>query len=198
MVVGLMSVAMAATITVDKVLEGETYTAYQILHYTSAGDAYSYYLTAEEYDSSLGAALVGAGFTFTQSADKTQYVLNETTMTADQIVAALKTADLSKAISIPTKKADSDGQAVFTDLQPGYYFVTSTLGSLCAIASFDDEELIVEKNTTITDNKVVDENSANAQVGDVLNYTITLTDPESGVPHRGGRPSSHLRPLLAG
>ena len=119
-------------------------------------------------------------------------------MTADQIVAALKTADLSKAISIQTKKADSDGQAVFTDLQPGYYFVTSTLGSLCAIASYDDEELIVEKNTTITDNKVVDENSANAQVGDVLNYTITLTDPEPGFPHRGGRPSSHLRPLLAG
>ena len=90
----------AATIKVDDVLEGENYSAYKILNYTSSDtdndgkpDAYSYYLTTVQYDEvattaedgtvtysakegGLGALLESVGFKFTRSADGTQYVLN--------------------------------------------------------------------------------------------------------------------------
>lgn len=183
MVLGMSVSAMAATITVDNVLEGETYKAYKILEFksdtTKTPAAYSYYLeTPNAKSAGLKTILEGAGFTFTESADGSQYVLDETTMTADQIVAALKKAGLTKdnVLAYAETTATADAQAVFSDLAPGYWFVTSSLGSLCSLASYDDEELIVEKNSTITDDKVVDEDSANAQVGDVLHYTITLTD----------------------
>ena len=62
----------------------------------------------------------------------------------------------------------------FTDLPTGYWFVTSSLGSLCTLQSYDAEKLVVEKNTTITDNKEVSDNEV--QVGDTVTYTVTLTD----------------------
>lgn len=183
MMMAMTVTTFAASITVENVLEGETYKAYKILEFTSdttkTPAAYSYFLeTSNTKTEGLKTILEGAGFTFTESADGSQYILNETEMTADAIVAALKTAGLTNenVLAYAEATAASDGEAVFTDLETGYWFVTSTLGSLCAIASYDDQELIVEKNTTVTDEKVVDENSANAQVGDVLNYTITLTD----------------------
>lgn len=53
--------AMAATIEVQHVLDGETYTAYKILNYRDSEGAdgeraVSYYLTSEEYQD-LGAVL---------------------------------------------------------------------------------------------------------------------------------------------
>ncbi|MBQ6523214.1 MAG: SpaH/EbpB family LPXTG-anchored major pilin [Atopobiaceae bacterium] len=174
--------AFAGTITVTGVRKGETYKAYKILEYTSDTSvtpaAYSYYLNKDEKGTALKGILEGAGFSFTESADGSQYVLDETEMDADTIVANLKTAGLTSTnvLAYAEATAESDEQAVFTNLDAGYWFVSSTMGSLCALASYDDEELIVEKNTMITDAKVVDTASESLQVGDTATYTITLTD----------------------
>ena len=182
MMMALSVTASAASIDVQEVLDGETYTAYKILNYTQSGDAYSYYLTAAQY-TAFGSVLEGAGFTFTQSADKSQYFVNngsdEEHPELDAAAAAaylkLHVSELGDAIEKKTATG-ADGEANFEGLTTGYYFVTSSAGSLCAL--HDDKEIatVVEKNTMLTDEKVVDENSANAQVGDTLNYTITLTD----------------------
>ena len=180
MIVGLAVTAMAGTIDVQDVLDGETYTAYKILNYTTSGNAYSYYLTASEY-AAIGSALEDAGFTFTESADGSQYFVNNaealTTSGVSDVAAYLGThvADLGNALG-KYEATGADGEAEFTDLPTGYYFITSSLGSLCALHDDNEIATVVEKNTMITDDKVVDENSANAQVGDVLTYTITLTD----------------------
>ena len=183
MVLGMSTSVFAATITVDGALEGETYDAYKLLEYTSDGDAYSYYLLDADYQGALGTALKGAGFTFTQSADKTQWFVDNSEdlegKGADiakylyENIAEWKAAALDKSTG---NEGTSEGKVEIGDLATGYWFVTSSLGSLCTLQSYDDEEFVVEKNSMITDDKVVDENSKNAQVGDVLTYTITLTD----------------------
>ena len=185
MVLGMSTSVFAATINVDGALEGETYNAYKILEYTSDTSVdpavYSYYLLDDDYQGALGTALKAAGFKFTQSADETQWFVNnadELTDGADIAKKLYESLDTWKnaALSSATATGSADGKASFTDLETGYWFVTSSMGSLCTLQSYDDEEMVVEKNSMIDDEKAVDENSANAQVGDVLHYTITLTD----------------------
>ena len=174
--------AFAATIEVQEVLDGETDTAYKILNYTDNGKeendrAVSYYLTADEY-TAMHTVLEAAGFHFTQSADKTQWYVDNAEGFDPAAAAAYlgeHVADLGNALG-KFEATGADGKAVFTDLGTGYYFVTSSMGTLCALHEDGEIATAVEKNTMITDAKTVDESSANAQVGDVLNYTITLTD----------------------
>ena len=199
MVLGMSTSVFAATIVVESgttaadgtesqdVLNGETYKAYKILNYTSDTTvdpaAYSYYLTKAEYDveneNGLGKLLESVGFEFTASADGTQYYVNNAD-DLDETIASdiydIKDKIASVAIASATATATADKQAVFSNLATGYWFVTSSVGALCSLQSYDDEAMIVEKNTMITDQKAVDENSDNVQVGDVLTYTITLTD----------------------
>ena len=204
LVLSLSTSALAATIVVETgtnasdgsisqdVLSGETYNAYKILNYTSADtdgngipDAYSYYLTAEQYAADntdgLGKLLESAGFHFTASSDGTQYVLDNAAAITDAAdvandLYAIKDKIASVAIASATATATADKQAVFSNLDTGYWFVTSSLGSLCTLQSYDDEALIVEKNTMVTDSKTVDESNESLQVGDTATYTITLTD----------------------
>ena len=191
MVLGMSLSVFAGTITVDNVLKGEEYTAYKILNYTSDTTkepaAYSYYLTADQYTGGLGAILEAEGFEFQVSADGTQYVLTnaDEISTVETIAADLYSKiDTWKSLAIAsttataaTADADTDGtlQAVFEDIEPGYWFVTSSLGALCSLQSYDDEALVVEKNSTFP----VPEKEASDtefQVGDTVDYTITITD----------------------
>lgn len=176
--------ASAASIDVKTVLNGETYTAYKILNYTAANtdddddtnDIYSYYLTAAQYDSGLGAALEAAGFAFQKSADGTQYyVTNAEDVDVAAAAESLSGAVLTQAIYKDEVTA-AGGAATFTDLPTGYYFVTSSLGSLCALHDENEIEEVVEKNTMITDAKEVDDENASMQIGDTATYTVTLTD----------------------
>ena len=175
----------AAEIEVDGAFEGETYDAYKILEYTSDTTvdppAYSYYLLDADYQGALGTALKAAGFEFTQSADETQwFVSNADELTDGAAIAETLYGSIDTwkdaALASATATGSADGKATFTDLPTGYWFVTSSLGSLCSLQSYDDEELVVEKNTMITDDKEVDEDSETLQVGDTATYTITLTD----------------------
>ena len=189
MVAAMGATAFAGTISVTNVLEGETYTAYKILNYKDDGDqgnerAVSYYLTAAEY-SSIGSVLEAAGFAFTGSSDGTQYSV---TNAADIDVAAAAaylgshTADLGNALGKFTATGQS-GEATFTDLPTGYYFVTSSAGTLCALHEDDDIETAVEKNTVPTVNKKektsgVDyvDGPVDANIGDTVHYEIVVTD----------------------
>ena len=157
MVLGMSTSVFASTIDVQGVLDGETYTAYKILNYTNNGDAYSYYLTSGEYDA-IGSVLVSAGFAFTKSADGSQYFVNNaealTTNGVSDVAEYLGShvADLGNALGKYTATG-ANGKAVFTDLPTGYYFVTSSAGSLCALHDGKDIATVVEKNTVTTPDK---------------------------------------------
>lgn len=178
----MVPTAMAATIEVKNVLDGETYTAYKILNYTNSGDAYSYYLTADEY-TSIGSTLEAAGFAFTASADGTQYFVNNAgTIDVAAAAASLANATLGDALGKYTATG-ANNFAVFGELPTGYYFVTTSTGSLCALHSETAITGAVEKNTVpfvdkkqgTTENNYV-YNNLHLNMGDTVYYQITVTD----------------------
>lgn len=184
----------AAEIEVKSVIDGEEYTAYKILNYTNSGDAYSYYLSADEY-TAIGSALETAGFHFTASADGTQYVVdNAENVNVAAAAESLASANLGNALGKFTATG-ANGSATFTGLTQGYYFVTTTAGSLCALHSDVDIATAVEKNTITTPDKKqgteagtyadaqLDVNigdtvyyDAEIKIGKGANYEITGTD----------------------
>ena len=180
--------AFAATIEVQNVIDDETYTAYKILNYTKSGTgdnaAYSYYLTADEY-ASIGSVLVEAGFAFTASSDGSQYTVNNAD-TFDPAAAAeylgAHLADLGNALGKATATG-SGGEANFDNLAEGYYFVTSSAGSLCALHGDEDIATVVEKNTIPTVDKKektsaedYSDGPVDANIGDTVHYQIVVTD----------------------
>ena len=182
----MVGAALAAKIDVQNVIDGETYTAYKILNYTSSGDAYSYYLSADEY-ASIGSILIAAGFEFEASSDGSQYTLtNADDFSEDNIgavAAALKTANLGDALGKYTAEG-ANGEASFENLPVGYYFVTSSAGTLCALHSETDIATAVEKNTIpeeekkqcATENGEYTTETLDFNIGDTVYYQVEITD----------------------
>ena len=185
MMMAMTVTTFAATITVDNAVKGETYDAYKILEYTSSGDAYSYYLdTTNSNYAALKTLLEGCNpaFEFTVSADGTQaFVKNSKDLEGKgaeiasylyKNLATLKTIAIAKSEG---NKADENGKVTMEDLAQGYWFVTSSLGSLCTLQSYKDEQLVLEKNEVITQPEKT-ASDTEYQVGDTITYTITYTD----------------------
>ena len=185
----MVGTTFAATIEVKNVIDDETYTAYKILNYsdndkTGTERSVSYYLTADQY-TTIGTVLEAAGFEFTKSADGSQYTVNNAE-TFDAATAAAYLGehvdDLGSALGTATATGE-DGSATFTALPTGYYFVTSTAGSLCALHEDTDIATAVEKNTVPTIDKTEKTTGDNyvdgpvdANIGDTVHYQIVVTD----------------------
>ncbi len=176
--------AFSATIDLKDVLDGETYTAYKILNYTQSGTAISYYLNAADYDR-FGSVLEAAGFEFQASSDGNQYYV-KTKEDFDAAGAAeylsQHSDDLNGALGTYSATGNG-GSAAFTDLPTGYYFVTSSLGTLCALHSDDEIATAVEKNTVPTEDKkqstdgtTYTDDTLDFNMGDTVYYQVEITD----------------------
>ena len=85
--------------------------------------------------------------------------------------------------------SEDGGQVKFTELDEGYYFITTTTGSLVTVDSIKPNESVEDKNPTtsldksitgVADGSVLDDkNAALAQIGKVVNY-------ESRIPIQNG------------
>lgn len=212
--------ALAAEIRMEGVKKGETYSAYKILNYTSLDtnndskkDAYSYFLTAEQYDAGedgsakaggLGALLESTGLHFTRSADGDRYFVDNTSSFTTEAQAKvitqalyadynsdtsiLKAKCIASATAIAEESGDSATQtkATFQGLEDGYWFVTSSVGSLCSLQSYDDEDIVVEKNSAPSIDKRQKADPAaetsyenrllHLGIGDTVYYQIEITD----------------------
>lgn len=192
MVLAMSTSVFAGTIEVQNVMEGETYTAYKILNYRDSGTGedrvVSYYLTKQQY-TSIGSVLEAAGFHFTASSDGTEYFVDNAAALKSSGVSDIAAylgshlSELGDALGIFTATGDAEGKAVFTDMDSGYYFVTSTAGSLCALHEDSDIATVVEKNTVPAVDKK-EKTSGNdyvdgpvyANYGDTVHYQLTVTD----------------------
>lgn len=196
---GLNIPAFAATITINNTTEGETYSAYKLFDVTVSGTNYSYSTT----DTALVNELKEIGLTFTTSADgNTYYVVTDAsgnnfvtdmsvdedgTMTAAELAEALNGEDVILGTPVATETVaantnsitlgDGNGEGDVPSLDSGYYFVTSTVGSLCFLQTNNSAVEIAEKNEAPTVEKDVTTptNNDTVEVGDVLTYTITVT-----------------------
>ena len=177
MVFGLSVTAFAAgpgTITVDNPLEGQTYTAYKIFDvtydeskstyaYSIAGDS-EWYAVVSPYD----------GITLTKAASENTYAVTKNDSFSAAAFANVLNAAVAGKTGITLKLAD--GKATATDLDLGYYFVTSTSGALCNLTTTNPNATIHDKNDVPFD-KVDDK--ASVEVGETVSYTITGKVPDT-------------------
>lgn len=202
-----VSSAFAATITINNTHEGETYSAYKLFDVSTSGSGESASYSYSTTDSSLVGTLKEIGLTFTTSADgKTYYVKidaagnnfvtdtsidTDGTMTAAELAAALngKVDGLGNPVATETVATeqtsitlgDGKGEGDVESLAAGYYFVTSSVGSLCFLQTNDSAVNINEKNEAPEVDKEADTPNENGQtegtvqIGDTVTYTITIT-----------------------
>lgn len=180
MVFGLSVTAFAAetgTITVDNPIAAQTYTAYKIFDvvYDAEGH-YSYTIdSSNEWFTTVQAYATEAnGLTLTQANGSTTYIVTTTNaFSAPDFAVALKAAVTGKTGGITLNVAD--GKATATDLDLGYYFVTSTSGALCNLTTTNPDATIHDKND-VPFGKVDDKTSV--EVGETVSYNITGKVPD--------------------
>ncbi len=175
-----------ATITIDSKNSSNTnpdavitYDYFQILKADIvSGEQVAYYVT----DKKLADAVSGTGyFTAKKSADGSRYnvTLKDGLTGSDlgeKIAAALNTDTVKGAVSVKGQFKSANGVAK-QDLEPGYYLILSSLGTVAAVQTVG-EVTINEKNSYPTITKADDKDFA--QMFDtVVTYTLTVDVPKS-------------------
>lgn len=196
------------TIKINNGVAGETYTAYKVFDVTlatstgnTADSGFSYSIGGNSgwWSTLIDGVTADAdgvydnttyGLKFTPSASDSAVYIIESTMTADQaakLAAALNqvTQKPAAAGKIASYDAESANTINVTDSGLGYYFIDTTLGSLCSLDTTNQDVTINEKNTTPTLAKKIvvkndqsadtDAESTTASIGDTINYKITVT-----------------------
>lgn len=197
MVMSLAVPAMAApvtdadkgSITISNAIENITYDAYKILN-------------LESYDVASGRATykVADGwsdFVTAQSALLTVDATGYVTWTGDDSAATVEkfakdALAYANARGIqPTASTTAESTtAVIDNLTLGYYVVDSSLGALCSLDTLMPNVTMKEKNTEPSLDKEVKEDSTgefgddnNADIGDVVEYKITITVAKNAAHH---------------
>lgn len=182
MVFALATTAFAddapGSITVDNPVKGQTYTAYKIFDvvYDDAKDHYSYTIDSSDQWYNTVSAYAGKthGLTLTQVNGSTTYVVTTgNDFSAPDFANALK-ADVKGKTGGKTLKV-ADGKATVTGLDLGYYFVTSSTGTLCNLTTTDPTVTIHDKNDMPFEKK---DDKVSAEVGEKVNYTIKGKVPD--------------------
>ena len=188
MTMGMATTAMAATITIENDATGETYTAYKLFDVTNSGTAYSYTIPGTT-STELKTLLETAGFSFTASADGSVFYVNNATSVNAASAAATLNENITTLASLVTGTNITDNGTI----DAGYYFVDTTLGSLCALQTATDSITIYEKNSIPSVTKKVKNGSdneyadwADIDVVDTIDYKVTVnTGTNSNAPGTG-------------
>ena len=168
------------SITITNPQGDHTYTAYKIFDVTYAGDNYSY--TISDTDTAFNtvkayADVAANGLNLTAVADTGKYNVSiGVGFSAASFAQHLKT----KADSLGTGTAFiEDGNTMkASGLALGYYFVSSTSGTVCELATAKDIQ-IRDKNEVPEIKKDVDDNDRTVEIGQKLTYTITGKVPST-------------------
>lgn len=172
------------TITVDNPREGQTYTAYKIFDvvYNADKSAYSYTIAgdSEWFDVVATKNADGTvtskipGLTFTKAFSEDTYVVTMGNGFSAPAFANTLKENVEGKTGTPLTVAD--GKATATNLDLGYYFVTSTSGALCNLTTTTPNATIHDKND-VPFGKVDDQEDV--EIGQTVNYTITGKVPDT-------------------
>lgn len=167
---GLNIPAFAATITVDNAVDGETYTAYKLFDVTHGvgadgdlgtdDDTYAYYTSSEALKNALEDA--HAGLTFKKAEGTGNWYVSGD-VDAATLAEYINTNwdDTFKALltKAGAGTASNKGASIDTGDETGYFFVDSSLGSLCILKTADANVTVEEKNSLPSITKTVKEDS---------------------------------------
>ena len=171
----------SGTITIDKAINGETYTAYKIFNVVSSktetdGSTTYVYKVADGWADFFTDNTV-KNYVSVDTHGQPTWVESKESVADLQAFAklALNYASKTKTITGTTATA-VDNQAVINGLTAGYYVVSTTAGSLCILNNNGDDLTIDEKNVAPTIDKKIsgDKTTNDAAIGDVVNYTVTI------------------------
>ena len=171
----------SGSITIDKAINGETYTAYKIFDVVSSkvetdGSTTYVYTVAEGWAGFFEQSNVKDYVTVDKNGQPA-WVEGKKSDTDLQAFAKLALDYASKTSTITGTTATAAGnQAVISGLTAGYYVVSTTAGSLCILNTNGSSLQINEKNKAPTIDKKIDgnKNANDAAIGDVVNYTVTI------------------------
>ncbi len=184
--------AESGTITLTNAKAEAEYTAYKIfdLSYAQQSAAYTYTINSSDaaynivsaYAKNENAEGVNNGMTLTESTNGDYVVtVDEDVYSAASFAAYLKANIDSLGDGIELTNNNS-GTASASNLELGYYFVDSTLGSLCALTSTDIDAEIQEKNEEPTITKEVKEDNGgewdeknDAAIDETVDFRATIT-----------------------
>lgn len=182
MIVAVLGVAVLAagtgSITIENPQPGKTYTAYKIFDVTYSGEeAYSYtisksdpnLLIVQQYAGSTGSGLTltSAGTVFNVSFSK-----GTDAFSAPKFAAFLKEKTLFGGIDF----SSVGGKMKVDGIREGYYFINSSSGTLCELATAKDIT-IHDKNVAPKISKTHDDADSTVYVGQKVNFTITGAIP---------------------
>lgn len=166
MVVGLTAANVKAagngTITITDGKEGATYTAYKLFDASSTADGEnsSYVLTATDYNSHwTDKTFTGTNpfiFTLTPSGDYSVSTKATPSTVAKFLRDNLETLGYAAAGTATVKNGETS--TTIEGLNPGYYYVNSTTGSMVMITTATPSVTIQDKNTTEFDKTATGEN----------------------------------------
>lgn len=171
----------SGTITIDKAINGETYTAYKIFNVVSSktetdGSTTYVYKVADGWADFFTDNTV-KNYVSVDTHGQPTWVESKESVADLQAFAKLALDYASKTTTITGKTATaSGGEAVISGLTAGYYVVSTTAGSLCVLNTNGSDLKIDEKNEAPTIDKKIDGNKTtnDAAIGDVVNYTVTI------------------------
>lgn len=188
----VMVFAMATTafatgtnsITVNGAQKGETYKLYKMLDLSVNEDntAYSYTVNSEWNDFFT----TGAGKDYVDIDTQGYVTWKESKKDAASMEAFGKAAAaaVSEKTVVATETPTADGSFTFSNLDAGYYLITSTNGTLAIVDTTptNPAATVDEKNADPTIDKKVQEDSNSswgtensAQIGDTVNFQTTIT-----------------------
>ncbi len=202
LVAATMTLAMAApsfaapvsttgTVMIDNPVKGQEYVAYKLFDLSLSGEGeeqnFAYTISADSewkdvFFSEDGGVITSnvAGLSFTKASTGDVYVVTVDEAVFDQ--------DAAKSLA-ETLRGNTEGKTGVTldpangsTLPLGYYFVTSTTGTLCSLDTTQPDVEIKEKNEAPTIKKELTDADKDtvAQIGHVLGYTVTI-DVKAGV-----------------
>lgn len=150
MVFCLTTAAFAAndgSITISNATVGKDYTAYKVFDLTYSGSAVAYSYTKTGESDALYNALTGEGSPFTlastTTANKFNVSIKDGKTAAD--ISAFLTANKGLLTLVETKEA-AGSEVKFEGLAYGYYYITSSLGSVVTIDSTLKNVTVIDKN----------------------------------------------------
>lgn len=173
------------TITINKAIVNETYSIYRILDletYDAQNNHYIYRANSK-WQAFINDASKGGKYLEAKNENgNTYYVWKEN---ADQVEFTKEAIAYAKANSIETEafKTATSTTVKFTELDLGYYLVSSSVGSLLHLTTTNPNGEINEKNTIKPEvDKEVKENSTgvygkenDATIGDTVEFKSTIT-----------------------
>lgn len=191
---------VTGSITIANAVKGQTYSAYKVFDVTSSGSGdsirYAYTISSDNVffetvnnfatteTNGLTLEKTGSGTVYNVIADSAQF----TEAKAGELAAALS-AVANKGTTAGTGTASATDNSVtctISSLTSGYYFVDTTVGTLCSLNTVTgiDSVTVQEKNTEPTITKQVKNEKDNtaayaekntASIGDTLSFQVTVT-----------------------